>query len=46
MNIDKISVGHNAPWDVNAIIEISKIDFASLVGGPPVAQQATDHADT
>jgi len=30
----------------NAIIEISKIDFASLVGGPPVAQQATDHADT
>ena len=29
----------------NAIIEISKIDFASLVGGPPVAQQPTDHAD-
>ena len=30
----------------NAIIEISKIDFASLVEGPPVAQQANDHADT
>jgi len=29
----------------NAIIEISKIDFASLVGGPPVAHQTTDHAD-
>jgi DNA-binding NarL/FixJ family response regulator len=29
----------------NAIIEISKIDFASLVGGPPVAHQPTDHAD-
>lgn len=30
----------------NAIIEISKIDFASLVGGPPVAHRATDRADT
>ena len=29
MNIDKISVGHDAPWDVNAIIEISQ-------GGMPV----------
>jgi DNA-binding NarL/FixJ family response regulator len=26
----------------NAIIEIAKIDFASLVGGPPVAQRTTD----
>jgi DNA-binding NarL/FixJ family response regulator len=29
----------------NAIIEISKIDFASLVGGPPVAHRPPDHAD-
>lgn len=29
MNIDKISVGHNAPWDINAIIEIAQ-------GGMPV----------
>jgi len=29
MNIDKISVGHNAPWDINAIIEIPQ-------GGMPV----------
>jgi DNA-binding NarL/FixJ family response regulator len=29
----------------NAIIEISKIDFASLVGGPPVAHRPSDHAD-
>jgi DNA-binding NarL/FixJ family response regulator len=30
----------------NAIIEIAKIDFASLVGGPPVAPQSADRADT
>lgn len=29
MNIDKISIGHNAPWDVNCIIEIPQ-------GGLPV----------
>jgi inorganic pyrophosphatase len=29
MNLDKISIGHNAPWDVNVVIEIP-------VGGPPV----------
>ncbi len=29
MNIDKISVGPNTPWDIHAIIEISQ-------GGMPV----------
>lgn len=29
----------------NAIIEIAKIDFSSLVGGAPVRQRTTDHAE-
>ena len=29
----------------NAIIEISKIDFARLIGGPPVVHQKTDQID-
>ena len=36
MRLDKIAIGHNPPYDINVIVEVSVTDLGEELGGVPL----------